>query len=179
MISGVNTLTQDMINEPNTIYILQYDYCLAGQTIELPDNSIILWRGGRMYDGAVKLNQCRLLSNYRQEDMFDKESISLDGNWATGQILYHPLDLGEDNKQVEIVGWGGSYTNDFIGFGMVKMGKYGFDLSVYLTRAEFEAFLEKLREEMEKFYAWLLAELKRLMTILKFMTNKYLNYNKI
>ena len=52
--------------------------------------------------GAVKLNQCRLLSNYRQEDMFDKESISLDGNWATGQILYHPLDLGEDNKQVEI-----------------------------------------------------------------------------
>lgn len=68
MISGVNTLTQDMINEPNTIYILQYDYCLARQTIELPDNSIILWRGGRLYDGAVKLNKCRLLSNYRQEE---------------------------------------------------------------------------------------------------------------
>ena len=48
--------------------------------------------------------------------MFDKESISLDGNWATGQILYHPLDLGEDNKQVEIVGWGGTYTNDFYWF---------------------------------------------------------------
>ena len=48
-ISGVNTLTQDMINEPNTIYILQYDYCLAGQTIELPDNSIILWRGRYEY----------------------------------------------------------------------------------------------------------------------------------
>ena len=31
-----------------------------------------------MYDGAVELNQCRLLSNYRQEDMFDKESISID-----------------------------------------------------------------------------------------------------
>lgn len=163
MISGVNTLTQDMINEPNTIYILQYDYCLAGQTIELPDNSIILWRGGRMYDGAVKLNQCRLLSNYRQEDMFDKESISLDGNWAVGQILYHPLDLGEDNKQVEIVGWGGSYTNDFYWFwDGEKWVSMGFDLSVYLTRAEFEAFLEKLREEMEKFYAWLLAELKKI-----------------
>ena len=38
----------------------------------------------------------------------------------------------------------------------------GFDLSVYLTRAEFEAFLEKLKEEMEKFYAWLLAELKKI-----------------
>ncbi len=38
----------------------------------------------------------------------------------------------------------------------------GFDLSVYLTRAEFEAFLEKLREEMESFYAWLLAELKKI-----------------
>lgn len=163
MISGVNTLTQDMINEPNTIYILQYDYCLAGQTIELPNNSIILWRGGRLYDGAVKLNKCRLLSNYRQEDMFDKESISLDGNWATGQILYHPLDLGEDNKQVEIVGWGGTYTNDFYWFwDGEKWVSMGFDLSVYLTRAEFEAFLEKLREEMEKFYAWLLAELKKI-----------------
>ena len=29
-----------------------------------------------------------------------KESISLDGNWATGQILYHPLDLGEDNNRI-------------------------------------------------------------------------------
>lgn len=48
----------------------------------------------------------------------------------------------------------------------------GFDLSVYLTRAEFEAFLEKLREEMEKFYAWLLEELRKLMNILNFMTNR-------
>ncbi len=106
MISGVNTLTQDMINEPNTIYILQYDYCLAGQTIELPDNSIILWRGGRMYDGAEK--------------------------WVS----------------------------------------MGFDLSVYLTRAEFEAFLEKLREEMEKFYAWLLAELKKINNHLEIHDNQ-------
>lgn len=163
MISGVNTLTQDMINEPNTIYILQYDYCLAGETITLPDNSIILWRGGRLYDGAVKLNQCRLLSNYRQEDMFDKESISLDGDWAKGQILYHPFDLGEDNKQVEITGWGGTYTNDFYWFwDGEKWVSMGFDLSVYLTRAEFEAFLEKLREEMEQFYAWLLEELRKI-----------------
>lgn len=163
MISGVNTLAQDMINEPNTIYILQYDYCLAGQTIELPDNSIILWRGGRLYDGAVKLNKCRLLSNYRQEDMFDKETISLDGDWAKGQILYHPLDLGEDNKQVEITGWGGSYTNDFYWFwDGEKWVSIGFDLSVYLTRAEFEAFLEKLREEMERFYAWLLEKLREI-----------------
>jgi uncharacterized protein YoxC len=163
MISGVNTLTQDMINEPNTIYILQYDYCLAGETITLPYNSIILWRGGRLYDGAIKLNQCRLLSNYRQEDMFDKESISLDGDWAKGQILYHPLDLGEDNKQVEITGWGGTYTNDFYWFwDEEKWVSMGFDLSVYFTRAEFEAFLEKLREEMEKFYAWLLEELRKI-----------------
>lgn len=55
----------------------------------------------------------------------------------------------------------------------------GFDLSVYLTRAEFEAFLEKLREEMENSMLGFLQNLKRLMTILKFMTNKYLNYNKI
>lgn len=163
MIAGVNTLTQDMIDEPNTIYILQYDYCLAGETITLPDNSIILWRGGRLYDGAININKCRLLSCYRQQDMFDKESIVLNGDWAIGQILYHPLDLGEDNKQVEIVGWGGTYTNDFYWFwDGDKWVSMGFDLSVYLTRAEFEAFREKLRIEMEKFYAWLTEELRKI-----------------
>lgn len=161
MIGGVNILTQEMINEPNTIYILQYDYCLNNETIELPDDSIIIWKGGMLYEGAIKLNKCRLLSCYRQEDMFDKNSIILDGDWAVGQILYHPLDLGEDNKQVEIVGWGGNYTNDYYWFwDGEKWVSLGFDLSVYLTRDEFEAFREKLREEMEKFYVWLLAQLQ-------------------
>lgn len=163
MIAGVNTLTQDMIDEPNTIYILQYDYCLAGKTITLPNDSIILWRGGSLYDGAININKCRLLSCYRQQDMFDKDSIVLDGNWATGQILYHPLDLGEDNKQIEIVGWGGAYTNDFYWFwDGDKWVSMGFNLSVYLTRAEFEAFREKLRTEMEKFYVWLTEELRKI-----------------
>ena len=42
--------------------------------------------------------------------------------------LSSPLDLGEDNKQVEIVGWFGTYTtNDFYWFwDGEKWVKYGF-----------------------------------------------------
>lgn len=178
IIDGVNVLTQEMINEPNTIYILQYDYCLNNATITFPDNSIILWHGGKLYEGFVKLNKCRLLSNYYQQDMFDKDTIQLDGDWATGQVLYHPLDLGEDNKQVEIVGWGGNYTNDFYWFwDGEKWVSLGFDLSVYLTRAEFEAFLEKLRDEMEKFYAWLLEELKKINDHLTIIDGQIIDIN--
>ena len=48
---------------PNTIYILQYDYCLAGQTIELPDNSIILWRPHAIiaYSVITEFSICKLL----------------------------------------------------------------------------------------------------------------------
>lgn len=105
--------------------------------------------------------------------MFDKETISLDGDWAKGQILYHPLDLGEDNKQVEITGWGGSYTNDFYWFwDGEKWVSMGFDLSVYLTRAEFEAFLEKLEKKWKSSMLGFLKNLERLMNILNFMTNR-------
>ena len=44
----------------------------------------------------------------------------------------------------------------------------GFDLSVYLTRAEFEAFLEKFKKKKwQKFYAWLLEELRKINEHLK------------
>ena len=55
------------------------------------------------------------------------------------------------------------------------MGKVWVLIYLYILLVLNLAFLEKLREESGML--WLLAELKRLMTILKFMIMKYLNYN--
>lgn len=93
MIDGVNVLTQEMINEPNTIYILQYDYCLNGETITLPDNSIILWLGGKLYDGHLNINKARIIGVYCFDDMFDAETLTTDEDWAVGQIIY----MGDTN----------------------------------------------------------------------------------
>lgn len=52
-VNGVNTLTQHMMRKPNTIYIIQYDYCLAGQTIEVPENCVLDFQGGSLRNGKL------------------------------------------------------------------------------------------------------------------------------
>lgn len=55
-VNGVNTLTQHMMRKPNTIYIIQYDYCLAGQTIKVPENCVLDFQGGSLKNGKIIFN---------------------------------------------------------------------------------------------------------------------------
>ena len=48
-----NILEQYMIDEDNTIYYVYLDYDLDGQTITLPDNINLFWRGGRFNNGTI------------------------------------------------------------------------------------------------------------------------------
>ena len=57
MIDGINVLEQYMINKPNTIYIIQYDYCLNDATIVIPDNCILKFEGGTINGGIINLNK--------------------------------------------------------------------------------------------------------------------------
>lgn len=45
LVEGVNTLTQNMINKNNTIYIIQYDFILD-EDITIPDNCVLKFDGG-------------------------------------------------------------------------------------------------------------------------------------
>ena len=53
MIDGKNILIQDMIQTANTIYIIQYDYDLQGETINIPENCILDFQGGSFSNGTV------------------------------------------------------------------------------------------------------------------------------
>lgn len=48
-----NILTQDMINESNTVYEVRYDYDLNGETISIPINSILYFNGGIFQNGTI------------------------------------------------------------------------------------------------------------------------------
>lgn len=63
-VNGVNTLTQHMMRKPNTIYIIQYDYCLAGQTIEVPENCVLDFQGGSLRDGILQGNNTIIKACY-------------------------------------------------------------------------------------------------------------------
>ena len=64
-IDGVNTLTQHMINKPNTIYVIRYDYCLQGQTIEIPENCVLEFDGGSLRNGAIIFNHNKLIGEVK------------------------------------------------------------------------------------------------------------------
>lgn len=54
MVNGVNLLTQSMVNELNTVYIIRWDYQLDGTIIPGQGSSIIL-SGGSLNNGTLKL----------------------------------------------------------------------------------------------------------------------------
>ena len=43
-----NVLTQEMINEPNTIYEIRYDFDLNGAEITVPENCVLKFNGGHL-----------------------------------------------------------------------------------------------------------------------------------
>lgn len=56
-VNGKNILTQDMINEPNTIYEIRYDFDLNGVTINIPNNCILKFNGGKFNNGTYIYNR--------------------------------------------------------------------------------------------------------------------------
>ena len=56
IVDGKNVLTQSMINEPNTRYVVQYDFDLNGQTIEIKNTSILDFQGGTLRNGTLIAN---------------------------------------------------------------------------------------------------------------------------
>ena len=56
IVNGKNVLTQEMMNKPNTIYIIQYDYDLDNEEINIPENCTLDFQGGSLKNGKLKLN---------------------------------------------------------------------------------------------------------------------------
>lgn len=55
LVNGVvkNILTQNMINKPNTIYEIRYDFDLNGETINVPENCTLKFEGGSLNNGIL------------------------------------------------------------------------------------------------------------------------------
>lgn len=81
-----SVLTQDMINEENTRYIIRYAFDLNNETITIPTGCEIVFEGGIIENGTIDLNKCKLTGMVGEEsDYFPNVVCS---NWAVGQIEY-------------------------------------------------------------------------------------------
>lgn len=89
IVDGVNVLTDkcDMITCPHTIYVIQYDYDLNGQTLEMPEGCTLLFLTGSIRNGTVNLNGTRLLPQ-GMNPAGHMTDVELEGTYAEGQALY-------------------------------------------------------------------------------------------
>ena len=72
-------LTQDMILEPNTKYIINHILNLNRQTIKIPENCIIEINGGQLKNGTLVGNNTILLNPNGVDSIFN--NITQNGTW--------------------------------------------------------------------------------------------------
>lgn len=111
LVNGVvkNILTQDMINQPNTIYEIRYDFDLNGNTLEVPKNCTLKFEGGSLHNGIIKGNNTCIIET--KNKIFD--NIILRDSFDVPYLYYDNFGViadTEDNDNADII----NKTNDFI-----------------------------------------------------------------
>lgn len=86
MADGINYLEQSMINKPNTIYIIQYAYCVYQNEITLPENCTLVFQGGSINNGTINMNGAYVKDVFGVMDEF--QNVTLNGPFKVGQLKF-------------------------------------------------------------------------------------------
>lgn len=79
MVDDVNTLTQGMLPDTDTKYIIKYDFVNTG-TITVPARCIIEFDGGTISGGTINMNDALIVNIYNYE-VFSNTTLS--GDYTT------------------------------------------------------------------------------------------------
>lgn len=105
---GKNILTQEMINQPNTIYEIRYDFDLNGVNITIPENCVLKFKGGSISNGSVNLNRCSILSKgkvFNNVNILDASRQTWSAEWFSNQYedISQILQNIIDNTSVQTI----------------------------------------------------------------------------
>lgn len=89
-----NVLTQDMINEENTIYIIRYDFDLNGKEIIIPEGCVLQFKGGSLSNGILNGNNTNIIAP--KNLIFN--SITIKGKWVIFNIYTNWFDFNTINN---------------------------------------------------------------------------------
>lgn len=87
----INLLTQEMINQSNTIYYIGYDYDLNEQNIVIPEKCILVFCGGSFNNGTITLNDTFIFSDYNLLE--SGNDLQINGNPAIGTYKYNKSSI--------------------------------------------------------------------------------------
>lgn len=74
----INLFSQQMLLKENTIYIIQYDYDLNNSIVKIPNNSVLLFKGGSLSNGTIVGNTT--IIDAPQTKIFNY-NIDIQGTW--------------------------------------------------------------------------------------------------
>lgn len=101
IVDGKNVLTQDMINQADTTYVIMYDFDLNGQTITIPERCTLDFQGGSIINGTIVGNNTII------NDVTDNYSLGADitGTFYTDTINDSNIRLSDntEHKLLEII----------------------------------------------------------------------------
>lgn len=89
-----NILTQNMINQPNTIYEIRYDFDLNNETIELQEGCTLKFNGGSFRNGSLKGNNTSISA--QKEIIF--RDIYILGKWNIAHIYLDWFEVDESEN---------------------------------------------------------------------------------
>lgn len=99
VINGKNILSQVLMGNPNTKYVIKWDYDLAGERIELQENCLLQFDGGVIRNGTLVGNNTIIISN--QENNIILPNVFLEGTFSytrfTKDLIQEDLDLINSN----------------------------------------------------------------------------------
>ena len=105
-IDGVrkNILTQDMINNPNTIYEIRYDFDLNGAEITIPESCVLKLVGGSINEGLIKLNtNCVLKGNNEENSNLEIRVLDNAKNILISSIVLKSTDFSKENTAIKSI----------------------------------------------------------------------------
>lgn len=102
VIDGKNVLSQDVINDENTIYEIRYDFDLQTATINIPNNSILKFNGGSLSNGVINGNNTSL-----KGEVSCLYNISLIGTYINNELYANWYKLyidgiNDDTEQLRL-----------------------------------------------------------------------------
>ena len=103
IMDGKNILTQDMVNQPHTIYMIQYDFDLDGATIKIPEGCILDFQGGGIVNGKVFSDNktTRIVNPPKITESNDKIFFGVFFDSNNGELTYR---FEKINRPFEIIG---------------------------------------------------------------------------
>lgn len=86
-----NIITQKDFDKQSTKYIIKYDFDLNGKTINIPEDCTLVFNGGKLKNGIIKLNKTFIEGAIKDINEYLPENTS--PNFGDGQIIYNYKEL--------------------------------------------------------------------------------------